>query len=272
VDVTDPVGSTIETLLPERLLRMKRLTGLPLVFGGATRPVAGRCDLVVSRAVGAIGSSLPGVVIRPGLGLGGSVLNHGLPRRVSDYAGTTTITHDYDRVVAAEGMTSVMAVPLIVRGSVHGLLYGAVRGKPAIGDRCLRDAVVVAHQLQRDVEQRLTPADEHQGQAKLAEAALADLAALIEATVDLDMQDRLRRIHRDLGGGRPSRPGRCLLGPRELDVLRHAAVGDSNVEIAAELGLSPQTVKAYMRSVMRKLDAPNRTAAVHAARVAGLLA
>jgi LuxR family transcriptional regulator, regulator of acetate metabolism len=35
--------------------------------------------------------------------------------------------------------------------------------------------------------------------------------------------------------------------------------------------LSPETVKAYLRNAMRKLDVRNRTAAVHAARLAGVL-
>jgi LuxR family transcriptional regulator, regulator of acetate metabolism len=268
VDVSDAVARAIETLLPERLQRMKQFTGLPVVFGGASRTVAWRTDLVVSRAIGALGDSLRGLVIRPGLGLGGTVLSQRLPRWVSDYAGSTTITHDYDRVVAAEGMTSVLAVPLIVRGAVHGLLYGAVREQQPIGDRGVRDALVVAQQLQRDVERRLTP---EQGQpGRPVTSALADLAALIEETDDRALRDRLFRIHRDLGGDRPPRRG-CALSPREIDALRLVAIGASNVEIAAELGLSPQTVKAYMHSAMQKLATPNRTAAVHAARLAGLL-
>jgi DNA-binding CsgD family transcriptional regulator len=267
-DIGAAVSSAIEALLPERLQRMKRLTGLPLVFGGAIPPVAGRTDLVVCRALGALGDSLHGLVIRPGLGLGGTVLRQGLPRRVNDYADSTTITHDYDRVVAAEGMTSVLAVPLIVRGTVHGLLYGAVREQQPIGDRGVRDAAVVAQQLQRDVEQRLAPEQEEPGRP--ATSALADLAALIEETDDHALRDRLFRIHRDLGGDRISRRGYAL-SPREMDALRLVALGASNVEIAAELGLSRQTVKAYMHSVMQKLATPNRTAAVHAARLAGLL-
>jgi len=144
-----------------------------------------------------------------------------------------------------------------------------VREQQPIGDRGLRDAVVVAQQLQRDVERRLAP--EHEQSGRPGASALADLAALIEETDDPALRDRLLRIHRDLGGGRTPRSGRCPLGPRELDALRLVAIGASNVEIAAELGLSPQTVKAYMHSAMQKLDAPNRTAAVHAARLAGLL-
>ncbi|HJQ47041.1 MAG TPA: helix-turn-helix transcriptional regulator [Amycolatopsis sp.] len=62
-----------------------------------------------------------------------------------------------------------------------------------------------------------------------------------------------------------------MLASREIDALRRVAVGASNVEIAARLGLSPETVKAYLRTAMRKLDVHNRTAAAHAAREAGAL-
>lgn len=268
MDASEPVSGAIESLLAERLQRMKRFTGFSVVFGGATRPLAGGPDLVVSRAVGAIGSSLRGLVIRPGWGLGGTVLSEGRPLKVSDYAASTTITHDYDRVVRQEGMTSVLAVPLVVGGTVHGLLYGAVRGQSAIGDRGLSDAVVVAQQFQRDVEKRLQPEQPE----TLPASGLEDLAALIRETDDPALRTRLLRIQGALRS-RSSGPGqeRCSLGPRELDALRLVAVGASNVEIAAELGLRPQTVKAYLRSAMRKLDARSRTAAVHAARIAGLL-
>jgi DNA-binding CsgD family transcriptional regulator len=72
-------------------------------------------------------------------------------------------------------------------------------------------------------------------------------------------------------GGSTGVPAPGVLAPRERDVLRIAAVGASNVEIAAELGLSPQTVKAYMRAAMRKLGVHNRTAALHAARLANAI-
>ena len=42
-------------------------------------------------------------------------------------------------------------------------------------------------------------------------------------------------------------------------------------EVANELGLEPGTVKSYLRSAMRKLDAHTRTQAVVAARRVGLL-
>ena len=52
------------------------------------------------------------------------------------------------------------------------------------------------------------------------------------------------------------------LTDRELEVLRHAARGASNKEIAAALELSPRTVQVHISNVFRKLDAASRTEAV----------
>jgi DNA-binding CsgD family transcriptional regulator len=46
--------------------------------------------------------------------------------------------------------------------------------------------------------------------------------------------------------------------PRELEVLRLIARGDSNAEIAAQLGLSINTVERHLANVYRKIDARGR--------------
>ncbi|RFU42340.1 DNA-binding response regulator, partial [Actinomadura logoneensis] len=69
----------------------------------------------------------------------------------------------------------------------------------------------------------------------------------------------------------PRRPHRPRLSPRELDVLAQVALGCTNAEAAARLGLLPETVKSYLRSAMRKLDSHTRTEAVSTARRQGLL-
>lgn len=56
------------------------------------------------------------------------------------------------------------------------------------------------------------------------------------------------------------------LSAREREVLELLAGGASNQEIATRLVLAPGTVKAHTASIYRKLDAPNRTAAVAKAR------
>jgi DNA-binding NarL/FixJ family response regulator len=61
------------------------------------------------------------------------------------------------------------------------------------------------------------------------------------------------------------------LSPREIDVLRSIAAGNSNKVVAAELSLSEHTVKGHLRSVLSKLDASDRTHAVMIALKRGIL-
>ena len=61
------------------------------------------------------------------------------------------------------------------------------------------------------------------------------------------------------------------LSARELDVLACVALGHTNVEAAEEMGIGAETVKSYLRSVMRKLGAHTRYEAVNAARRIGAL-
>jgi DNA-binding NarL/FixJ family response regulator len=58
------------------------------------------------------------------------------------------------------------------------------------------------------------------------------------------------------------RPRTNPLTTRELDVLILAAAGFKNREIGEQLGVSEQTVKNHLSSVMHKLGVPNRTQAV----------
>lgn len=52
------------------------------------------------------------------------------------------------------------------------------------------------------------------------------------------------------------------LTPREHEILRRAARGESNAEIAGAIYLAPTTVKSYLQSALRKLGARNRVEAV----------
>lgn len=58
---------------------------------------------------------------------------------------------------------------------------------------------------------------------------------------------------------------------REYDVLRHAAAGQTNPEIADQLGLTRHTVAGYLSSAMRKLHARNRVELVVKAEQSRLL-
>ena len=58
----------------------------------------------------------------------------------------------------------------------------------------------------------------------------------------------------------------------ERQVLALVAKGATNREIAAELHLSPYTVKEYASALYRKLDVRNRLEAVQRAEKLGLIA
>ncbi|HET9676142.1 MAG TPA: AAA family ATPase [Solirubrobacterales bacterium] len=58
---------------------------------------------------------------------------------------------------------------------------------------------------------------------------------------------------------------------RELEVLRHVAVGRTNREIAQELFISPRTVDMHVRNLLSKLDCRSRVEASHRAGELGLL-
>jgi DNA-binding NarL/FixJ family response regulator len=72
---------------------------------------------------------------------------------------------------------------------------------------------------------------------------------------------------------RSARPGPSRLAgltPRELQVLRGLAAGDSNASIGERLGLAEATVKKYVSALLVKLGAENRVQAALLAQGWGL--
>jgi two-component system, NarL family, response regulator len=61
------------------------------------------------------------------------------------------------------------------------------------------------------------------------------------------------------------------LSPRELQVLRQMAAGDSNKEIGQKLEITEHTVKAHVKAILLKLGAVGRTEAIAIAMKRGLL-
>jgi DNA-binding NarL/FixJ family response regulator len=61
------------------------------------------------------------------------------------------------------------------------------------------------------------------------------------------------------------------LTPRELDVLDLLTLGLPNRQIAARLGISDQTVKFHVASILGKLGAANRTDVVRRAARRGII-
>jgi DNA-binding CsgD family transcriptional regulator len=71
--------------------------------------------------------------------------------------------------------------------------------------------------------------------------------------------------------GNPGARAALGLSGRELEVLRELAAGRSNKEIAANLHVSPNTVKTHVANLFAKLGARRRTEAIRRARELGIV-
>ena len=89
------------------------------------------------------------------------------------------------------------------------------------------------------------------------------LAAAVagETVVAPEMTSVLAKVVKGgaLESGRPVRFS--SLTPREFEILRHLAQGQSNKEIARALGITDGTVKLHVRSILRKLEVRSRVEA-----------
>lgn len=281
IGVPEP-GEAVE--MQAALLRLRRTSGLPVVFGGLLHDVR---HARIAELNGAQTAALRGLVISAGSGLGGKAIALSRPCAVTDYPSSRHISHEYDMAVAAEGLRSVVAVPVVVRRKVRGVLYGALREPLTLGDRTFAAAVSAA----RDVEQALVVRDEVRrlltatreeatdpgtapGAWEHVREAHQELRALAPKILDPALREELLAVCGRLAsatGARTPAGRQVRLAPREVDVITGVATGATNAVVAERLGLRPETVKGYLRSAMRKLGAHTRLEAVVAARRAGLL-
>lgn len=274
---------TVDRLVGLRLRQFQRVTGLPAVFGGATAAASTGPQLRIGHVRGGIGRALSGLHVGSGRGLGGSACASGELRTVRDYASTSTITHDFDDIVVRqEQLSSIFALPLVIEGEVHGVLYGALRGPHRIGDVVLERAVAFGATLEREIDESFRAAPlraSTPGTGTRPQDALAELLDLAATTRDRALGATLHRlaeqlspaVQADAPTSAEHADGAVVLAPREIEALDLVAVGLSNREIATAMGLSVETVRSYLRSASRRLDVHNRTAAVHAARELGVL-
>jgi two-component system, NarL family, nitrate/nitrite response regulator NarL len=120
--------------------------------------------------------------------------------------------------------------------------------------------------------------DHHGVQAALDAGAHG---ALLKDAAATDLVDALRRVLRGervtdprmvpSEAGRGAALARSGLTRREYEVLRLAAQGRTNPEIAETTGLARNTVKTYLQAALHKLGARNRVEAIGKASEAGLL-
>jgi two-component system, NarL family, nitrate/nitrite response regulator NarL len=99
-----------------------------------------------------------------------------------------------------------------------------------------------------------------------------------EHVVAPEMTGKLVAAYRD-AAGTPTAPASAPLvaapfaglSPRELEILRCIAAGDSNKEIARRLSIAETTVKIHVQHILRKLDVGSRVQAAVLASENGLV-
>jgi DNA-binding NarL/FixJ family response regulator len=104
------------------------------------------------------------------------------------------------------------------------------------------------------------------------------MAYLLKSSLRRELLTTIRDVHRGLRHLQPEVATAIALGAmedalsqREVHVLQLAALGNSNKRIAHSLGLSEETVKTHMKSVLAKLRVTDRTHAVAVAARRGIL-
>lgn len=284
--MSNPSPMESEAELVARAVReLAQRTRFPVAFGGLVD------DGVVSvtSIVGNRTRSLDGLRVRPERGLGGRAMLEQRPRMTSDYESSRQITHDYDGFILGEGLRTLLALPIIVSGRPRGVLYaGAWDGSPVGGVTtapAMQVAQTVADELRiRDeVDRRLRsfapqPDAVAAPQREELRESFAELRSISASVEDAELRARIAKVELRLvnlaGDTAPAPTGpipTIHLSRREIDVLACAALGATNAEISAQLGLREGTVKAYLGTAMSKLDASTRHSAVTKARRAGLL-
>jgi DNA-binding CsgD family transcriptional regulator len=279
--MTSPLAPRDALLATLRTLR--RDTGASITFGAYATPGGARLDAFV----GAHSHTLAGVLIEPARGVGGKAMVDRRPVAATQYERSTAITHHYDREVSGEAIVSLLAVPAIVGDRVRAVLYVGERVATQFGGDIVRRTVSVAQNLAweftvaAEVERRVSELRQAAALSAAADApsrerqevreAAAELRELSRVVQDPELLARIDAIGRLLLPA-PTELVAPRLSPREVDMVTQLALGRRNSQIAEALGLTEATVKAYVSSAMRKLDASSRFEAVAAARRAGIVA
>ncbi len=276
-----PVSESAQRLLDDAVQEFARATRFPVAFGGYERAGTARLTALTGNRT----LSLHDLRVDTGHGLGGRAMRERRPRLTSDYTRCPHITHDYDHQVAGEGLMALFAMPVVMSGSVLAILYGGARTTSMPGAAFVQAGAAVASELakQISVEDEVTRrlATQTSTQVELPSALLeelrgeqAELRRIAAQITDPSISEQLYALERRLSHfGLPEAPTPSIrLTPRELDVIAHAALGATNLEIGRSLSLTESTVKSYLKSAMAKLGAPTRHAAVVSARKAHLIA
>jgi len=128
-------------------------------------------------------------------------------------------------------------------------------------------------------EARIVMLTTYHGDAQALRALKAGASGyLLKNMIGTDLIGAIRSVHsghrhipREVAAELAAHVTDDALSPRELEVLKRVAAGNSNRLIADQLALSEDTIKSHMKSIMSKLSANDRTHAVTIALKRGII-
>lgn len=207
---------------------------------------------------------------------------------MSDPAPITVLVID-DHPVLREGIASLLAnhSDMVLIGEARNGIEGVEMFRRHRPDVTLMDlqmpsmgGVEAIGEIRADFpEARIVVLTTYAGDAQAVRALKAGAAGyLLKSSLRTEMLDAIRNVHRGLKHiHRDVADGIALhvvdepLNDREIEVLALIAEGHSNKSIGAELAVSAETIKGYLKAIFAKLSVTDRTHAVTVAVRRGIL-
>ncbi|GHF19782.1 hypothetical protein GCM10017786_62210 [Amycolatopsis deserti] len=181
----------VDELLARLVERAHDLVGTDVTY--LSEFDVGSRELRVRTTLGTVAPSFPGLRVPPGMGLASQVVESRRPCWTARYDAMTQAPHDdrIDETVAAEGLVSLLGVPLLAGDEVIGVLFAANRVEHAFSPEeisllsAFADHAAVVLQTARLLARANTAADE-------TRRAYGELARHVEA------MERASEVHGDL--------------------------------------------------------------------------
>lgn len=101
-------------------------------------------SILLGHSVRARTDAVDGLVVPPGVGLAGRVIQTARPQWVADYSVGAGLIRPFSAEAEREGVKGMIAVPLVHGGRWLGVLYGAHRAEASYGDLAVRTLEVAA--------------------------------------------------------------------------------------------------------------------------------
>ena len=185
---------------------------------------------------------------------------------------TTMVDRQKGMTVIASASTGEEAVELFRRHrpdvTLMDLQLPRMSGLDAIRVICKEDTtarviVLTMHEGSEDIFQAL--------KAGASTYLLKDMLAADLPRIVREVHSGLHPMVAEVAQRLSERAGEPTLTTRESETLQLIARGLRNKEIAADLGISEETVKVHIKNVFGKLQVRDRTAAVSAALQRGII-